>query len=286
MPKKALSVHTDDLVRDYKAGMYITHIARKWGINPKTVAARLKRAGVASRGRHRAIRLTDSVIAMRYEQGASVNQLSKELGADRITITRRLAAQGVKLRGHSEAEALKWSRLKKDRRKVERQCSAAWRAVRGRKVPPASIAKGAITRMKNLWRVGNWENEVAAALWAKNVPAIQQFAFDTCNLDIAIPEERIAVEIMCGSPNRRYLPKFRERVPHLVNAGWRVLFIYCSASRKWRDQFDPAVAAEDVIAFREFCGRLEPERSGYRVIRRDGQSVTPPRLQFDDLPRI
>ena len=57
---------------------------------------------------------TDDLIES-YLDGTSVNQLAKEHGISRTTIARVIKEYHVALRGRSDAEKVKWVRLKKDR---------------------------------------------------------------------------------------------------------------------------------------------------------------------------
>lgn len=63
-----------------------------------------------------------------YERGVSLKKVAEQAGVSRPTMERKLREQGVILRSASEAERLKWQRIKETPGGVERQLSAAWAA--------------------------------------------------------------------------------------------------------------------------------------------------------------
>src|SRR3990172_4802674 len=127
-PRKALDV--DYLVTRYKAGLSFRDIADEFGVCWGVVRNRVIEAGVSPRPRRSTIDAAS--VALRYRSGVSEKQLADELGVSRSVISRRLAEFGTDRRGRSDAERLKWSRIKTDRAAVVKQCSGAWSATRGR----------------------------------------------------------------------------------------------------------------------------------------------------------
>lgn len=63
-----------------------------------------------------------------YTGGESENSLAKRYGVSRQVIRHRLLSRGVTRRTQSEAETLKWKKIKATPGGVERQCAAAWKA--------------------------------------------------------------------------------------------------------------------------------------------------------------
>jgi hypothetical protein len=132
----------------------------------------------------------------RYLSGESLLKLARETGADRGALGRALVERGVELRGRSEAERLKWSKLKTDRRLVERQCSAAWKAATGRKHGERERAKHAATVEARGRHRGFYEGAVYAHLPSGFAPEV---AVGKYNVDLADDVHRVAVEVVNGN---------------------------------------------------------------------------------------
>jgi very-short-patch-repair endonuclease len=212
---------------------------------------------------------TDDLVR-RYVEGASENQLAKELGVSRSVVARRLAKAGVERRGRSDAERLKWASLRTDRTAVERQCGAAWNATRGRVKSDAEKAKAARTNFLNATRIGRGEDRLATGLTGLGLTVEQQFPCGPYNVDVAVREGAIAVEIMGTWPKANGTTPYAERVEHILNAGWLLLWVDIA----WGKPLRVAHVAKYVLAWPQFAGRHEAVGRGQWVIRGDAEDTT------------
>lgn len=285
-PRPALN--TDDLIQRYDAGESAASIAASVGIAKGSFYKRLKVAGHAVRGNRRA--LDDAAIVARYVAGDSEKKISDDLGVDRLAIRRRLIEANVQPRGRSEAERLKWSKLKSDPVAVARQVAAANAACRGRAHSQDEIAKRALSAFAGMSRhIGRGEDEIFAALCGAGLNPVRQRPFGRYNLDLALEEPRVAVEVVgtpiSGPPSVRQ--RLFDRTKHLIDSGWCVLFVYVGPLWGGRMvELDRSFVAEEVIAFANRFRRNESARRGYRVIRGDGKPTAMLRRYLDDLPDV
>lgn len=217
----------------------------------------------------------------RYKSGESVLKLAGEFGVDRGVVKRNLIAAGVTIRTNSEATQLRVDRLSFAERKAI--TANANKAARGRKCSVAERVKKADTR--ELKQIGISPVEVLLAGMLRErgliVDIILQKAIGIYNIDIALEESRIAVEIYggCFHTCKRHARREQERVPYILNAGWHLLII-------WVDGKNHPVSvktADYVIAFAQSIGRNEPARREYRVIWGDGEPVTTKCMQLYNL---
>lgn len=234
----------------------------------------------------------------RYQSGVSVLELAAEIGVSRGVITHRLGRANVAIRGRSEAEGLKWSRRKASpdyRAIVERQCSGAWRGTTGRVRSESERIKGALTHARKATsRMGRYEAEVALILSARGVAVDPQTAVGPYNVDLGIASHRVAVEIQ-RSQKRAGRPDSvrRERIEHILNAGWSVLIVYCPPGAKWEgrrtrlakvEKFDVGAVADEIVAFGNLARALPPGRGKHRVIDGHGKPSSALRRDLDGLP--
>ena len=183
----------------------------------------------------------DDIIA-RYEGGESINKLAPVAGVTRRTLTLHLKECGVKIRGRSEAEKLKWASGAVD---IERQLGKAWEACRGRVYPRSGTVKSARRHMARGNHIHPFEAEVADALIARGYEAVQQFAVEAYNIDVAIPP-RVAVEVIRQTVHRRYSAAHYKRTKHLLDRGWWVLFVHIPRNRV-SISFDAEKVADEVV---------------------------------------
>jgi lambda repressor-like predicted transcriptional regulator len=87
----------DQLLAEYKAGISMQHLARRWDLHRTTVAEHLRRAGVPVRHR----RITDGQLedATRlYREGWSCQRLAERYDCDDETVRQSLRRAGITLR--------------------------------------------------------------------------------------------------------------------------------------------------------------------------------------------
>jgi very-short-patch-repair endonuclease len=217
--------------------------------------------------------LTDML--RRYVTGESENRLAQELQISRSTFRTRLLRNGIQPRSQSESESAKWSRMTARQRR--RQVKAAHDAIRGKPISRARALANAIGR-ERIAKISSLEKQLIKLLPLKIVP---QKAFGPYNLDIAIEEFSIAVELFGGGWHNygRHKARFEKRLKYLLDRGWSVLFIWVD-KRKY--PVTP-VTAEQIIAFVEHCRRNPAPLGQYRMIRADGK-VPPPSFNFNKSP--
>lgn len=220
----------------------------------------------------------------RYRSGVSLKRISDESGIVRPTLIRKFKKCGVEIRGRSDAERLKWSAIKSDRGRVERQCGSAWAACRGREHSLTEKMQRARTRYRRLTHVGKWESDVADALRRKGFVVEQQFPEGPYNLDIAIRAKRIAVEIESTNHHTAHGSRKRERLVYLLDRGWSLLIVFSPYPA--RRSFDVAAVTNKVLAFAKLVGRDKSRCGHYGVVGSDGEPTTTTSYDLDGRPRV
>jgi very-short-patch-repair endonuclease len=226
-------------------------------------------------------------LVRRYLAGEAPQKLADELGVSRTPVLRLVVAAGVQLRGRSEAEHLKWQRLRAaGREAVERQCRAAWATARGRQANPGERERAAQTRMERGACRGRWEGAFAAAFRAAGLSVVEQQAEGPYNLDLALNPLGVAVEVFGSHPHptRDARERLARKVERLLDRGWGVVLIRCWYARGW--EVRPGAVAEKLPPLLERASRDEALRGRYGVIRGDGEAAAFPRLDFDHRPTI
>jgi len=141
------------------------------------------------------IHLPINEIVNRYSSGESVNSLAKDYSVSRGAITTRLIRANIKLRTQSESEKAKWVHMTADQRK--RQVKAAHDSIRGRRKTREFLirkAKGVQAKAK----LSQLENLFLATFGSSGIKVIPLYALDIFNLDFAIPDVQLAIEIDSG----------------------------------------------------------------------------------------
>jgi hypothetical protein len=148
------------------------------------------------------------------------------------------------------------------------------------------------TRQARRSRRGRYEDELAALLVNPAWTVIQQRAIGQYNVDIALEEPRVAVEVYAskpshGNPGRTPLTK---RLEYLLDDGWLLLVLGIGDRNPYRpgvrSQPNLDAITKHVIALAQRASADESMRGCYGVIGRQGQPMTTPRFQLDHRPRI
>lgn len=228
-------------VTDYLKGESIKQLSRESGYGEELITTRLKAIGIKLRTHKESLTLRSipvnplkiilsesklQELIADYEKGFSVNKLSKNHGFSRTVVKRILIENGIETRGRSDAERLKWRELKKDVKKVAKQCGGAWIASSGRKPSEAELTLRAKSRYKNQSQIHKGECSVAAKLWAFGFDVKQQYPESTYNIDIAIPSLKIAVEIVSSNWKPFQAEFHNTRTKHLLENGWLVIYVF------------------------------------------------------------
>jgi very-short-patch-repair endonuclease len=286
-----IPANIDDLIRRYEAGESAAQLAKELGVYCATVTGWFREMNVRQRSKSERSRLMwdtaragDRIVVdiaeatRRYLAGESMKALAPAMGADRATLTRRLSDAGVPLRGRSASMFLRWEGIEDP----ASLCSAAWEAMRGSKRTATQQATHARGCQKSLHLRGKFEADVADGLAARGLAVTPQLAVGPYNLDIAINEPPIAVEIYTGGLKRNRLGRrsHLERAKDLLDDGWIFLRVNCKSS------FDADGLCEYIVALADRASRDKTLRGRYGVVRGDGKVPPPRRSQFDDLPKI
>jgi very-short-patch-repair endonuclease len=221
-----------------------------------------------------------------YLAGRSILQLSKELGVSRPTITRRLQRAGIEIRDMSDAHKVMWSTLKHDRGAMERHLGKAWDATRGREVGDrALLAQHHFERQNQT--VGMFEGELAGHLRLAGVDVKQQFAVGRYNLDLALDEPAVAVEILGSRRGARLIAQFLQRTEYLLDRGWSVIVVLCwGTTADASDRALPIDTTQKLLAYHEAGRRDESLLGRYGMIGGERYPRSARRYEFEHLPAI
>lgn len=216
----------------------------------------------------------DNLIQL-YKAGTSANKLSHEFSVSRTLINRILRLHDIEPRSQSDAERTKWSFM--DSSKRQAQVAAAHITRRGQKDSTETKLARARTRYQRLLHVGRYELEIANMVGGET-----QFPLGAYNLDVAISESRIAVEIITSHLTDAISLR-KERIEYIFNAGWSLLVIEIPDRAKDKMLVH---TADNILTFAEKVRSNPTTRRQYGVIRCDGKPVPTSRFDIDDGARV
>ena len=206
--------------------------------------------------------------------------MARELGVSRPLIVRRLRELDLPIRSSSEANRIMNSRLSPEERR--RRASAAREATMARRQPPTfsrSVDGKSVStaRVREAGRsvVQPDEAEVAAWLDEAGVDYRPQVAIGPYNVDFLLFDS-VAVEIHSAPHNPSVHPRLAQRSVELLDAGWSVGYLW------FRPGSDNRLGGHDLVIWAEFLSRTIPDRGHYRVVRGNGENVTPSRADLHD----
>lgn len=257
MAQKFNAANVDDVVKRYKAGQSTPAIGRALGVSAHLVNDTLRRAGVPLRSPYEGRRavLDMDAITVAYAKGESARQIGKRFGISDNVIRHRLAERGVALRGRN------------DYRPHTAEANAA---ARGRVATRGERER----RAKTIERLGSHisphERVMHRMLDERRVAYVPQKALGIYNLDIALAEVPIAVEVSGGGgkPGRRRIR--RQRIEYILDQGiclveinfpWHIAHVLTEA------------AADYVVAYADFLRANPSAPREHRMIRSDGKTV-------------
>jgi very-short-patch-repair endonuclease len=188
------------------------------------------------------------------------------------------------VRGRSDAERLKWEKIKSDPTLVARQVSAAHAKRRGQKDSLAVRVKRAKAISGTYAIMGRAEVVILDAIRERCPDLVFQLAVGPYNVDGAFCGDRIAVEVQLGNINKPNSSIAGHRIKDILDAGWRVLLIVCNNAT--RDGYSVGAITEQVVAFRELCRRNPSTLGQYGMIGRHGQPLPGFRDDLAQLPRV
>lgn len=267
MTTKITDLDIDHIQNLYESGMTGEQIAELLNVGHNTIYRRLRERGVCFRDRR--IPLDDTAIVAAFEAGGSVKAIAEEHGVSRNVITRILGEHGIAPRGRSEAMYVRMRDTPPEER--ARLTSAAHATVRGTSRSHEELCNRALTVEKRGRAGSRIETRAADMLRHAGFDCIPQKAVGKYNVDIAITEPPIAVEIFGGQWHAygRHAARFRERTEYILNAGWSLVIIWVT-----RDYPLEPGAIDYIVALAERLRSGEALGGQEHVIRGDGDLTT------------
>lgn len=269
----------------YMAGESTSALADELGMNPNLLLRRFaehdlpRKPAHGHTGNYRVLLPHHDELLRRYLAGESENKLAREAGVNRWTFRRRILAAGIIPRGKSEAETLKWAQMMPTERAS--QVAAAHDATRGVSQTWEKMCARALGVEKSLPNAAPVEFTLADALRSYGLAITQQKALGIYNLDVALDELSIAVEVFGGNWHSQgnHLARFFKRSIYVLNSGWHLVILWVDGRRH---PFGLG-AVEYLVAFAEKARRNPTMCRQYRVILGNGQ-VAPIRKTYLNRP--
>lgn len=222
---------------------------------------------------------TDDLIH-RHEAGESLEAAAHRLNVSRPLLYRRLAEVGFRARNQSEAMFVRMARTPRLERL--RLVKRAHDAVRGKRQTDEHRVKIAQTRERTI-RPTRTERKLIALLRRRSFSVVAQKAVGPYNIDVAITEPPIAVEVFGGRwhATGRHAARFRKRTDYLLNHGWHVIIIWVM-----RDYPLEVGAANEVVAFTKMLSSNPATQCQELVLRGDGKRCAAGHDQANGTPLI
>lgn len=258
-PYRTSAAELDRAVELYLAGKSGAEVSRTCGVTTSVLSRELRKRGIPARSNRADLPATGIVAA--YLDGESELSLAQRYQISRDAIRRTLLESGTPIRDRSHAQANRLAKLSDEERL--RLAQAAHDAARGRKVPAEELFRRAQQREQNLSHASKREFDIGKHLRGNSLAVVPQKAVGPYNIDFAVGS--IAVEVLGGNWHA-YKPEHAQRTPHILNAGWHMLFI-------WDLKKAPLCieAADYVIAWAQQASGNPSTVRQYRVIRGDGK---------------
>lgn len=218
----------------------------------------------------RAIVLDLDDLRKRYEAGESVLSMSKTFGVSRATICKRLEQMGLAIRNSSDAMFIRHAKLTKSERLA--LSDAAHAKVRGMKHTPEQLAKRSAIREFNAIP-SKYEVVMQHWLHERGVSFTPQKAVGPYNIDIALDESRIAVEIFGGHwhAGGTHAAGYRRRIEYLLSHHWMPVIVW--VTKAWKGVYFTTDSADYIVAFHERFRTDKPEYRQEHVIRGDAKTT-------------
>jgi len=206
-------------------------------------------------------------IANRYVSGEPEYKIAEHFKVSRDVITRRLNLAGIRRRTESEARKFMWINISVEEKK--RLMSFPHNAIRGISQSFKQRCKVAKTREAKQIGIGRGELMLANRLIQRGLAITLQKAIGIYNIDVAIHEGCIAVEIFGGNWHtcHSHARRFRKRCDYILNQGWLPVIIWVTKDFPLEDG---AIQYLVTLSKRRSSGK--PLRSKEKVIRGDGNN--------------
>jgi len=174
---------------------------------------------------------TDNAIKL-YKSGIGYYEVAKLLGCSPPLIRRRLVSAGINIRSQGEQFSITQRRRGAEWRTANTK--AAHDAVRGTTRTQKERCKRAITREERQLGIAGHESKLSDWLRANLLTEIiQQKAIGSYNIDIAVPEFSIAVEVFGGHwhLSGRHAARLPERHKYVLDRGWLPVYVWATKSK-------------------------------------------------------
>ena len=225
-------------------------------------------------------RLDAHDLARRHEAGESVKALAESVGVSRSAIVVALKKVGVRQRNRSEAMYARMAQATPAQRLA--WATPSHEASRGKRHTDEHRVKIAQTR-ETIAVPTRTERKMIEALESHGLKCIPQKAIGRYNIDVALAEPRIAVEIFGGHWHAagRHAARYRKRTDHILDAGWTQVVVWVT-----RDYPIERAAVEYIVALADRLSGDKPARGEEHVIRGDAKPTAVGHAKMNNLPPI
>lgn len=218
----------------------------------------------------------------RYKAGEPEQKLAHEAGVNRWTFRQRIIKAGITPRNISDSMLIRWSEATAEAR--DNMLKNAHIAASGRTITHTEKRQRAITVEKRGSHISPIETVFAD--WIRNAgySITQQKAVGIYNLDIALNEFPIAIEIFGGGWHNAgdHRTRFFERTEYLINSGISVLIIWVDCRRF---PLNVPACGEKIVTFINSISRYPSALGKYEVIVSDG-NIAPANKTYFNSPAI
>lgn len=269
MPRIFSDTDVRDIINLYQSGIGVQKIGVKFGCGYKPIARILTSNNIPIINRRFVRDLDSGSIIARFNAGESVKAIAGSSGVSRNVIVRILQENGVTPRNRSEGMYARMAATSPEERIA--LSAAAHAAVRGKRRTEEELVQRARTKERDLRFASRIEVAAAKMFLERGFDVCAQKAIGKYNVDLAISEPPIAVEIFGGNwhSGGRPAARFNERIEYILNSGWSLVIIWVL-----RDYPLEPGAIDYIIALAEELSRTKPVRGEKHVIRGDGNITT------------
>lgn len=285
MPPKITTDEIDHAKRLYASGKSFDEVARALGRKSSDgIRKALARAGVESRpawsnSGHNRIDPPADLVEI-HASGDSVLAVSERFGVSRDVVARWYKDAGLPIRTARDAALIRASRMTEQERRANASAAHATIRSMGRTDEwQKAIAKGR-ERVEYGGRTSPGTDTLCKLLDQRSIPYIREKAIGRYNVDIALPNSNVAVEVLGGNWHGSK-PIHSIRTPYILNSGWDVAFVWDVQ----RCKIGPG-ALEQLIAYADLPRRDPSAPCEYRVIRGDGKVIASGCADDDEFPLV
>lgn len=224
----------------YADGGSVAVIANQFGCNTHAVYNAFRRAGVAMRPAGKVIPGKPDATTLKrlyLDERKSSTEIGAMYGVQSSVICRWLKENGIARRSCSEAKKLDMARWSyEDRLRIT---AASRKLFEGKERTPEDRHKRA-KGVERKAKLSKYEATLLSALHDKGLHPIPQMAVGKFNIDLAFPEQLLAIELHGGcwhnTPKKRFHDEAKRA--YLEPLGWRIIVIRA----RRQDWITPAVA--------------------------------------------